>query len=90
MKQNKSDIEERFRKIYHKHVKRYNHRDTNQMYCMWSISDPPDDVYECDQIHDIENEFGIEFTEDEALDIYNMYFKDAVNFILEKSENIKV
>lgn len=86
MTKNQQGIEERLYRIYRKHVKHYQHRDTNQMCCMWSIANPPDEIYECDQIYDIENEFCITFTEDEALDIYNMHFEEAVSFIREKNE----
>jgi len=53
---------------------------------MWSIANPPDEIYECDQIYDIENEFCITLTEDDALDIYNMHFEEAVSFIRKKNE----
>lgn len=79
-KENKS-IEEKFFKIYRKHVQRYKHRDTNQMCCMWSIANPPDEIYECDQIYNIEEEFNISLTEDDALSLYNMHFEEAVQFI---------
>jgi hypothetical protein len=79
-KENKS-IEEKFFKIYRKYVQRYKHRDTNQMCCMWSIANPPDEIYECDQIYNIEEEFNISLTEDDALSLYNMHFEEAVQFI---------
>ncbi|MES9855985.1 MAG: hypothetical protein ABW166_05205 [Sedimenticola sp.] len=86
MKKNKKDIEERLYPIYKKHVNNYQHKDTKQMCCMWSTTDLPDEVYECDQIYDIENEFCITFTEDDALEMYDMGFGEAVNFVY---ENIK-
>jgi hypothetical protein len=86
MIKNQQGIEKRLYHIYRKHVKRYRHKDTNQMCCMWSIANPPDEIYECDQIYDIENEFCITLTEDDALDIYNMHFEEAVSFIREKNE----
>jgi acyl carrier protein len=52
---------------------------------MWSIKDLPDEIYECDQIYDIENEFSIALTEDEALTMYDMSFEEAVNFLEEKT-----
>ncbi|MDQ6956033.1 MAG: hypothetical protein Q9M21_02435 [Mariprofundaceae bacterium] len=75
------NIEERFYTIYKKHVKRFKHSDTNQMCCMWSTSNPPDQIFECNQIYDIENEFDIMFTEDDAIDIYDMDFGEATSFI---------
>jgi len=62
-------------------LKRYKHRDTRQMCCMWSIANPPDEIYECDQIYNIEEEFNISLTEDETLSLYNMNFEEAVQFI---------
>jgi len=53
---------------------------------MWSIKDLPDEIFECDQIYDIENAFSIALTEDEALNMYDMNFKEAVNFIEEKTK----
>ena len=84
MEKNRQSIEERLHHVYHKHVKHYRHKDTNQMCCMWSIANPPDEIYECDQIYDIENEFCITLTEDDALDIYDMCFDEAVIFIHKK------
>ena len=84
MKKNRQSIEERLYHVYRKHVKRYQHKDTNQMCCMWSIAKLPDEIYECDQIFDIENEFCITLSEDDALDIYDMHFDEAVIFIHKK------
>ena len=83
---NTSSIEERFYKIYRKHLKNYRQKDTKQICCMWSIKDLPDEIFECDQIYDIENAFSIALTEDEALNMYDMNFKEAVNFIEEKTK----
>ena len=83
-----NSIEERFFKIYQKHVKRHKHMDTNQMCYMWSIANPPDEIYECDQIDDIVEEFNISLTEDDALSLYDMYFEEAVQFIEMKCELI--
>jgi len=55
---------------------------------MWSITELPDEIFECDQIYDIENEFCITLTEDEALNMYDMNFKDAIHFLEEKTTTI--
>jgi len=70
-------VEERFNKVYRKHVSRYQHKDTMQMCCMWPISNPPDEIFESDQIYDLESEFNIELTETEALEIYDMSYDQA-------------
>ncbi len=86
MTKNQQNIKKRLYHIYRKHVKRYRHRDTNQMCCMWSIAKPPEEIFECDQINDIECEFDIILTEDDALDLYDMDFEEAVSFIRKKNE----
>jgi len=80
-----NSIEQRLYPIYMKHVKSYRQKDSKQICCMWSIKDLPDEIYECDQIYDIENEFSIALTEDEALTMYDMSFEEAVNFLEEKT-----
>ncbi|MCF6318953.1 MAG: hypothetical protein L3J83_06705 [Proteobacteria bacterium] len=80
------NIDERFYAIYRKHVKRYSHTDTNQMCCMWSISNPPDQIFETAQIYDIENEFDLELTEDDAMELYDMDCSVAIAFIQRKLE----
>ncbi|GJQ57930.1 MAG: hypothetical protein D8M57_04175 [Candidatus Scalindua sp. AMX11] len=49
---------------------------------MWSTFDPPDEIYECQQIYDIEEEFDIKLTQDDALEIYDMMLEEASEFIL--------
>ena len=82
---NTNSIKERLYPIYRKHVKNYQQKDSKQICCMWSINDLPDEIYECDQIYDIENEFSITLTEDDALTMYDMSFEEAVNFLEEKT-----
>ena len=57
------------------------------MCCMWSTRNLPDEIYECKQIYDIEKEFDLSLTGDDALELYNMDFDDAVNFIKKKIDN---
>jgi hypothetical protein len=54
---------------------------------MWSTKNLPDEIYECEQIYEIEKEFDLSFTEDDALELYDMDFDDAVNFIEKKIDN---
>ena len=80
-------IESMLNIIYLKYVRRYRHKDTKQMCCMWSLSRPPIVVHESDQLCDIEDAFSITFTEDESLSIYDMDYVEAVNFLQKKINN---
>ena len=57
------------------------------MCCMWSTRNLPDEIYECEQIYDIEKEFDLSLSGDDALELYDMNFDDAVNFIEKKIDN---
>lgn len=83
----RSNVYDRLFAIYIKHCRSFNNKDSKQMCCMWSIDDPPDEIYYCDQIYDIQEEFDVSLTEDDALDLYDMYFEDAVDFVIRKIEN---
>jgi len=73
---------ETLRKIYWKYLKKYpGNPDSGQMCCMWSTSDPPDDIYESDQIASIEEAFDMELSEDEAMQIYDMRLIEAASKI---------
>jgi len=76
------DIYDRLHKIYKNHLKEHSKPDSKQVCCMWSTDDPPDDIYECQQIYDIDEEFDIELTEDDALMIYDMMLVEASEFII--------
>ena len=70
--------------IYSKH--RRTHRenpDSMQMCCMWSTEDPPDIIGRTEAICDIEDAFGIEISDDEALEFYDMNFEQAAQRIFE-------
>ncbi len=84
MVKNVKHIESMLNIIYLKYGRRYKHKDTKQMCCMWSLSRPPEVVHESDQLCDIEDAFSITFTEDESLSIYDMDYVDAVNFLQKK------
>lgn len=53
---------------------------------MWSTSNPPDEIVECDQIYDIEGEFNISLTENDAMNLYDMDYGKAVSYIKKKIE----
>ena len=65
----------------------YKNKDTRQMCCMWSTTDLPDEIFECEQIYDIQNEFDLVLTGEDALEIHNMDFDDAVDFIKKKIDD---
>jgi len=48
---------------------------------MWSTRNLPDEIYECEQIYDIEKEFDLSITGDDALEIYNMDFDRITGFL---------
>ena len=82
MKLNRQNIYDRLYKIYIEYCRVFKNKDTGQMCCMWSTTDLPDEIYRCEQIHNIQAEFDLSLTKDDALEIYNMDFDDAVNFII--------
>lgn len=77
------NIHDRLHKIYKKHLKRYKNPDSKQVCCMWSTYNPPDEIYECQQIYDIEKEFDIGLTVEDALKIYDMMLDEASEYISE-------
>ncbi len=69
--------------IYNKH--RRNHKenpDSKQMCCMWSTNDPPDIIEGTEPFDDIEMAFDILINEDDALELYDMTLKEALNYII--------
>ena len=50
---------------------------------MWSSDDPPDIIEGTDPICDIEDAFGIEISDDEALELYDMHLNQAAQKILD-------
>lgn len=68
--------------IYDKYRKNYrNNPDTGQLCCMWSTANPPEDIYNSDQILSIENAFNVELSENEALELYDMELEEAAKKI---------
>jgi hypothetical protein len=50
---------------------------------MWSTYDPPDQIEGTEPFDDIEAAFNIVIDEDDALDLYDMFLKDAAKRIIE-------
>ena len=70
--------------IYEKHRRNYRENgDSKQMCCMWSTYDPPDQIEGTEPFDDIEAAFNIVIDEDDALDLYDMFLKDAAKRIIE-------
>ena len=77
-------IYRKLHEIYNKH--RRNHPengDSKQMCCMWSTNDPPDEIEDTEPFDDIQATFNIIIDEDDALDLYDMYLKEASKRIVE-------
>lgn len=70
------------RGIYNRYRKKYRgNPDSGQLCCMWSTSNPPDDICRSEQILSIENAFNIKLSEDDALELYDMEMEKAVKKI---------
>ena len=50
---------------------------------MWSTNNPPDQIIETEPFDDIEAAFSIVIDEDDAMDLYDMFLKDAAKRIIE-------
>ena len=73
--------------IYSKHRRRHRENpDSMQMCCMWSTNDPPDILEGTEPICDIEDAFGIEIQENEALKLFDMDLNQAAQMIVEISQ----
>lgn len=70
--------------VYSKHRRRHRENpDSKQMSCMWSTNDPPDIIEGTEPICDIEDAFGIEIRDNEALELYDMDLDQATRMIIE-------
>ena len=68
--------------IYNKHRRNHNvNPDSKQMCCMWSTNDPPDVIEGTEPFCDIEKAFGVQINDDDALELYDMTLKEALNYI---------
>ena len=63
MKTEYKDIYDRLHKLYKKHLRRFKNPDSKQICCTWSTRNPPDEIYECSQMDDIQDEFNIRIIE---------------------------
>jgi hypothetical protein len=73
---------ETLKEIYDKYRKKYkSNPDSGQMCCMWSTSNPPDVIFDSEQILTIEDKFDIELSEDDVMKLYDMDIYEAVRKI---------
>lgn len=73
--------------IYDKHRTKYKENpDSKQFCCMWSTNDPPDFLEGTEPICDIEEAFDVKINEDEAVKLYDMTLKEAINYIKQLKE----
>lgn len=89
MKTEHQGIYDRLHKLYKKHLRRFKNPDSRQICCMWSTHNPPDEIYDCTQMDDIQDEFNIHITENDAFDLYEMKLDEATEFIAKLIKNPK-
>ncbi len=77
-------------KIYRKYSSNDTPSEESQVCMLWDRSEPPDILKDTDQLATIENEFKVEISEDEAVELFDMNLSEASQFIkrlvIEKSE----
>jgi len=84
MKHNLNSIFEKLEAVYSKHRRKHRENpDSKQMCCMWSSRNPPDIIEGTKPICDIEAAFGIEISDEEALELYDMDLNQAAQKILD-------
>lgn len=72
-------IEKELRVIYQRHRKKYKgNPDSEQLCCMWSTSNPPDEIEDTKPLLDIEKAFDINIDEELAYSLYDMTIDEAV------------
>ena len=77
-------IQDTLHSIYSTHRRGHpENPDSKQMCCMWSTNDPPDIIEGTEPICDIEDAFGIEISDDEAVELYDMTLDEAARKIIE-------
>lgn len=89
MKTEYQDIQDRLHKLYQKYLRRFKNPDSGQICCMWSTHNPPDEIYDCSQMDDIQDEFNIHITENDAFELYEMKLDEATEFIVKLIKNSK-
>ena len=79
---NDNHVEQALLGLYDKYRNKYSgNSDSGQMCCMWSTHNPPDDIYDTEQILSIEKTFNIEFKESEVYELYDMTIQEAIVMI---------
>ena len=75
--------------VYSKYRRRHKENpDSKQMCCMWSTSNPPDDIIGSDPLCDIEDAFQIYISDDDAMILYDMTLDEAlVKIVTIKAES---
>ncbi len=86
MRKDYINIFDKFHKIYKKYQVKYKNPDSKQICCMWSTRNPPDEIYECSQISDIEKEFSICLSEVDVYGLYDMKLDEATEYIIKIME----
>jgi len=85
MSYSKKEIYEMLFQIFMKYKKRHkNPLKSEQIACMWSITNPPDIIEDTPPFHDLEKAFNISINEDDCLELYDMDLNEAT----EKIENM--
>ena len=64
--------------------------DSKQMCCMWSTDDPPDIIEGTDPICEIEDAFGIQISDDQALELYDLHLDQAARKILKLGGGVRM
>lgn len=86
----KNQIIQELIKIHKKFSNERKSNENSQMCTLWSTSNPPD-VLECTPPFDeIEEVFNYGFSEDEAVEFYDMNIIDAANYIFSVLQKDKV
>jgi hypothetical protein len=71
-------------KIYQKYRKKYKgNPDSKQVCCMWSTTNPPDDIEDSRQILEIEKTFDISIEDEDCYLLYDMDLDEAALKIAE-------
>ena len=88
MKHNLGSVYNKLEAVYSKHRRKHRENpDSKQMCCMWSTDDPPDIIEGTDPICDIEDAFGIQISDEESLELYDMPLNQAAQKILDIIKN---
>ena len=77
-------IYDKLHRIYQKYRKKYKgNPDSKQMCCVWSTSNPPDEIENSRQILEIEKTFDISIDDDACYLLYDMDLDEAASKIEE-------